>query len=289
MEAPEEGGWVQDEDTLDTWFSSGLWTFSTLGWPFDSAQGKPLDLETYHPTSVLETGYDILFFWVARMILMSTFHLGEIPFKTVYLHGLIRDEKGRKMSKSLDNIVDPLEKIEEFGADALRLAMVYGVGVGNDQSLMDEKIKGMRNFANKIYNIARFIQINIEGKDVPAEEPKNLEDRDREILKENQEIVIRVTELLETYRLSDALQLTYDFVWNTLASEYLESLKDRLKEDSDSAQAARYTLTKVFLTQLKLLHPFMPFVTEDLYQELIISLPSLASAECLMVEKWPEK
>lgn len=279
---PEGEGWVQDQDTLDTWFSSGLWTFSTLGYPEETS-----DLQTYHPTSVLETGYDILFFWVARMILMSGFLLEEVPFRTVYLHGMVRDEKGRKMSKSLDNATDPLQLIDQFGADALRLAMLFGVGVGSDQSLGAEKVKGMRNFVNKVNNISRFIQMNCEGHLVSKDVPTELTTGDQEIIKKSGEVASQVTTLLESFRLSDALQETYDFVWNSFASTYLESVKDRLREgETATAEAARWTLLTVFQTQLKLLHPFMPFVTESLYQEWKGLAPEWFSKEALMVEVW---
>ncbi len=282
-QCPNCGGEVvQDPDTLDTWFSSGLWTFSTMGWPENTSE-----LATYHPTSVLETGYDILFFWVARMILMSGFLIGEVPFKKVYLHGLIRDDKGRKMSKSLDNAIDPLELIEEFGADSLRMAMIYGTGVGNDQTLGEAKVRGMRNFVNKVYNIARFIRMNL-AENLPPEPPQ-LAAEDKVILTESTKVVNSTTELFENCKLSDALQESYDFVWNTFASSYLEAVKARLKSEDASARAAQWTLVKVFSNQLSILHPFMPHVTERLYQDFKNDLPQWFGSELLMVSPWPKE
>jgi len=274
LEAPQGEGWVQDPDTLDTWFSSGLWTFSTLGWP---EQTK--DFETYHPTSVLETGYDILFFWVARMILMTTYTLGEVPFRQVYLHGLVRDDQGHKMSKSLGNVIDPLEVIAKYGADAVRLSLVLGTSAGNDIRMSQEKIAGFRNFTNKLWNIARFIVTTSQGQDaVEAVEPQTI--ADQWILSRLAKITGRVTELYERHELSGAGELLREFTWSDVADWYLEIAKIQRK------QALQKTTDQILFYVLKQLlvlwHPLMPFVTETLWKQ----------AGCdgmLMVEEWPKK
>lgn len=251
MPAGEE--WTQDEDTLDTWFSSGLWTFSTLGWPNKEA----VDLQ-YHPTTVLETGYDILFFWVARMILMSTYLMDEVPFKNVYLHGLVRDEQGRKMSKSLGNIIDPIVMIEKYGADATRLSLVLGNTPGNDMKLSEEKIAGFRNFTNKLWNISRFIQMKTEGlKHVEEAEPKTL--ADRWILGRFAEVTKKVTDLHESFDLSLAGEILRDFTWNEFADWYLEIAKI----EGEKNDILNYILERLLI----LWHPFMPFVTEEIYKQ----------------------
>jgi valyl-tRNA synthetase len=266
-EAPKGEGWTQDEDTLDTWFSSGLWTFSTLGWP-----DKTKDLEFFHPTNVLETGYDILFFWVARMILMSTYLIGQVPFKTVYLHGLVRDEQGRKMSKSLGNIINPLDMIEKYGADATRLSLVLGNTPGNDLKLSEEKIAGFRNFTNKLWNISRFILSKVEsGKakgGVP--EPKTL--ADRWILGRFSEVVAKVTKLQEAYDLSLAGEVLREFTWSEFADWYLEIAKI----EGDKDEILLFILERLLI----LWHPFMPFVTEEIYKNFDKGL--------IMVAKWPD-
>lgn len=279
LEAPEEDGWVQDSDTLDTWFSAGLFSFSPLGWPgfAHATPGKPgvdHDFANYHPTSVLETGYDILFFWVARMILMSTYLVGEIPFKTVYLHGLVRDEQGRKMSKSLDNIIDPLDVSEKFGTDAVRLSLVIGASAGNDSKLSEEKIGGFRNFANKLWNISRFTLLNIENPQVDAvmPEPKTL--ADAWILARMDVVVAEVTHLIDEYQFSPAGELLRDFTWNELADWYLEIAKI----EGEKSAVLNYLLNTV----LTLWHPFMPFVTEAIWQEVY------GEEEMLMVTSWPQ-
>ncbi len=275
LENPEGEGWVQDEDTLDTWFSSGLWTFSTLGWPEATD-----DVATYHPTALLETGYDILFFWVARMILMSGYLLGDVPFKTVYLHGLVRDEKGRKMSKSLGNIVDPLDLTGKYGTDALRMAMTVGVGPGNDSNLSEEKIKAYKKFANKLWNIARFILERSE--DAPAAQPA-LSAADAERIRELDALVKEITDDMETYRLYLAAEKLYHYVWHTLADVILEERKDALLGDDVAAkQSAQWTLMTILTTSLKLLHPFMPFVTETIWEH----MPT-KDAPLLMIAPWP--
>ncbi len=273
-ERPEGDGWIQDEDTLDTWFSSGLWTFSTLGWP-----DKTEDLKRYHPTTVLETGYDILFFWVARMILMSTYLMDEVPFKNVYLHGLVRDEQGRKMSKSLGNIIDPLVMIEKYGADATRLSLVLGNTPGNDMRLSEDKIAGFRNFTNKLWNISRFIQMKTGAlKHVEKVEAVTL--ADRWILGRFAEVVNKVTTLHEAYDLSLAGEILRDFTWNEFADWYLEIAKIE-GGPSTSSGSSKHDILNYLLERLLILwHPFMPFVTEEIYKQYDSGL--------IMVAKWPE-
>ncbi len=262
---------MQDEDTLDTWFSSGLWTFSTLGWPENTA-----DLQTYHPTSVLETGYDILFFWVARMILMSQFLLGEVPFKNVYLHGLVRDEKGRKMSKSLGNIIDPLDMIEKYGADAVRLSLIVGAAPGNDIKLSEDRIRGYKNFANKIWNIARFVlEAQKESGAVTAPE-------DTSIVSETQAAAAEAAKHIDTFRLDLAADTLYQFIWHRFADVIVEESKPLLRgEDAAKAASRAAALLQSLEIILKSLHPFMPFVTEEIWT----AMPN--RKELLMVEKWP--
>jgi valyl-tRNA synthetase len=254
-------GWERDPDTLDTWFSSGTWTFSTLGWP-----EKTKDLKTYHPTSVLETGYDILFFWVARMILMTTYALGEVPFKNVYLHGLVRDEQGRKMSKSLGNIIDPLDVSAKYGTDAVRLALVIGTSPGQDQKMSDEKIAGFRNFTNKLWNVGRYVSRTTNDERLTT---KSI--ADRWITSRLNETVREVTEKLATFQFSQAGEMLRDFTWTEFADWYVEIHK---REGNDAV------LREVFMTLLKLWHPFMPFVTELLWEK-------LGGEGLLMVALWP--
>jgi valyl-tRNA synthetase len=274
-EAPQGDGWEQDPDTLDTWFSSGLWTFSTLGWP-----EKTADLETYHPTSVLETGYDILFFWIARMILMSEFLLGTVPFKNVYLHGLVRDEKGRKMSKSLGNIINPLDMIEKYGADAVRLSLIIGAAPGNDTKLSEPRIAGYKNFANKIWNIARFV---LESKDAVGEGVISNPD-DQALVDEAVSAAAEATKQIENFRLDLAADTLYHFIWHRFADVILEESKPILKgEDKTRAQSRAAALIESLQISLKALHPFMPFVTEEIWG----SMPG--HSNLLMVEEWPTK
>jgi valyl-tRNA synthetase len=261
----------QDPDTLDTWFSSSLWTFTTLGWPEQTR-----DLKAFHPTSVMETGYDILFFWVARMVLMTSYVLKQVPFKTVYLHGLVRDKQGKKMSKSLGNGIDPLEMIAKYGADALRLSMIIGTTPGNDFRLYEEKIAGYRNFVNKLWNICRYILLSVERvqlTEVPPE-PKTL--ADRWILSRFRSIAELVTQKIQTYQFSEAGEALYEFTWHELADWYLEVAK--LEGGKD--ELLSYLLTQI----LKLWHPYTPFVTEVLWKEAFGE-----QAGFLMVAKWPER
>ena len=273
---PEGDGWEQDPDTLDTWFSSGLWTFSTLGWPDDTE-----DLRTYHPTTVLETGYDILFFWVARMILMSGFHRGEVPFKYVYLHGLVRDEKGRKMSKSLGNIIDPVDMIDKYGADAARLSLIIGAAVGNDIKLSEARVKGYKHFANKLWNITRFVLTETEGLDISVQ--PELTDADRAHLARLDAVIAQTTENIDKFRLDLAADGLYHYTWHELADQILEESKPILAGDDDAAKHSRqYVLYALLGNTVKMLHPFMPFVTEEIWQ----SLPHKES-DMLMVARWP--
>jgi len=271
-DSPGEG-WEQDPDTLDTWFSSGLWTFSTLGWP-----QKTKDLKQFHPTTVLETGYDILFFWVARMILMSEFLLGEVPFKKVYLHGLVRDQKGRKMSKSLGNIIDPLAMIEKYGADATRLSLIIGAAPGNDIKLSEDRVRGYKHFANKLWNISRFVLENTENFDQKAELTKT----DTDLLKETEEVSVAVTKHINEFRLDLAGDMLYHYVWDRFASEIIEESKPILSGEAKDKSSRQRALYEILITCIKLLHPFMPFVTEEVWQY----LPQKDS-DLLIVSAWP--
>lgn len=255
--APKGDGWEQDPDVLDTWFSSALWTFSTLGWPKESK-----DLEAFHPTSLLETGYDILFFWVARMILMSQFLLGDIPFRTVFLHGLVRDKEGRKISKSLGNNIDPLEMGAKYGTDAVRMALTVGQAAGTDSRISEDKIRGYKNFANKVWNITRFVLMEDRAGEVKQE----LKDEFDALAKD-------VTSDMEDYRFYIAAEKIYHYVWHRFADEIIEESKG--KKDYSA------TLYYILENSLKLLHPFMPFVTEEIWQELY------NGERILMVEPWP--
>jgi len=277
-ESPGEG-WKQDPDTLDTWFSSGLWTMSTLGWPEQTE-----DFKTYHPTNVLETGYDILFFWVARMVLMSTYLAGQVPFKNVYLHGLVRDNKGKKMSKSLGNIIDPLDMIAKYGTDATRLSLIVGAAPGNDMPLSEDKVRAYKKFANKLWNISRFTLENIADADFSAE-PK-LSERDREILATLHATITEVSSDIDKFNLYLAAEKSYHYVWHELADNVLEESKEVLNgEDADAKYARQYVLRECLITSLKILHPFMPFVTETIWQELP---KEMRDREILMVASWPK-
>ncbi len=285
IDAPEGDGWEQDQDTLDTWFSSGLWSFSTLGWPEETS-----DLAAYHPTTVLETGYDILFFWVARMILMTEFLLGEVPFHKVYLHGLVRDPHGKKMSKSLGNSVDPLDMIDKYGADAVRLSLLIGTAPGTDLRLSEDKMRGYKNFANKLWNVARFILQSCAAN--PPHDATYTEE-DRTLLKELATLSYAITEDMESYRLYLAADKLYHYVWHTFADNIIEKSKPILAgEDAAAASSRRRLLGEILETTLKLLHPFMPFVTEEIWSH----LPAHAAAktgvkadkkQLLLVTSWP--
>lgn len=270
----------QDEDVLDTWFSSALWPFSTLGWP-----DKTEELEYFYPTSVLVTGYDIIFFWVARMIFSGLEHMGDIPFRYVFIHGIVRDSQGRKMSKSLGNGIDPLEVIEKYGADALRLSLVVGISPGNDMRFSWEKVEASRNFANKIWNAARFILMNLENLQKDRPEKGTLDLADRWIISKYNRLVGEVTENLEKFELGIAVQKLYDFIWGEFCDWYIELTKTRLYGQNDAErETALYTLTYVLSNVLKLLHPFMPFITEEIWQH----LPHGDESESIMISSWPQ-
>ena len=272
---------TREEDVLDTWFSSALWPFSTLGWPEQTA-----DLNYWYPTSVMVTGYDIIFFWVARMIFSGCEQMKKIPFHTVLIHGLVRDDKGRKMSKSLGNGIDPLEMAEKFGADALRFNLITGNSPGNDTRFYTEKCEAMRNFANKIWNASRFVMMNltIDRYDLPAAD--KLEREDKWVLSKLNRLVKEVTENLDSFEIGVASAKVYDFIWNTYCDWYIELTKTRLNgTDEDAKLTAQNVLCYVLVTLLKLLHPFMPFITEEIYQ----ALPKCDGAEdILMTAQWPE-
>lgn len=273
---PTEKGWQQDPDVLDTWFSSGLWTFSTLGWPEDSE-----DLRTYHPTTLIETGYDILPFWVARMILMSGFLLGQVPFKKIYLHGLVRDGQGRKISKSLGNNIDPVDMGKKYGTDAVRISLISGMAPGTDSRISEDKIKGYKNFANKIWNITRFVLTNTEGINYSAGNLVN----DADIEEMEKEFTL-ATDELENYRIHNASERIYQYVWHTFADKIIEESKSTLFSDTaseDEKNKVKWKLYYILETSLRMLHPFMPFVTEEIWQ----SLPHKKDRPLLMVEKWP--
>lgn len=278
-EAPKDAGWEQDADVLDTWFSSGIWTFSTLGWPENTA-----DLKTYHPTTLIETGHDIIFFWVARMILMSSFLLGEVPFKTIYLHGIVRDGQGRKISKSLGNNIDPVDMGQKYGMDAVRISLIMGMAPGTDSRISEEKIRGYKHFANKLWNISRFILTALDGttdfsntKTTPADEALHTE------LKE---LATTVDKHFTDWRVDLAGDAIYQYAWHRLADEIIEESKPIL-QSSDAAivQSQKLLLKDNLITILKLLHPFMPYVTEAVWQELP---KEFKDQELLMVANWPQ-
>ena len=269
---------TQDPDTLDTWFSSALWPFSTLGWP-----DKTEDLDYFYPTDVLVTGYDIIFFWVIRMIFSGYEQMGEKPFKTVLFHGLVRDSQGRKMSKSLGNGIDPLEVIDQYGADALRMTLITGNAPGNDMRFYYERVEANRNFANKVWNASRFIMMNMEGKEV-TDASASLEPVDKWIISKLNSLVKEVTDNMENFELGIAVQKIYDFIWDEFCDWYIEMVKPRLynSDDTASQNAALWTLKTVLIDALKLLHPYMPFITEEIFCTI------QSEEESIMISKWPE-
>ena len=271
----------QDEDTLDTWFSSALWPFSTLGWPEQTE-----DYKYFYPTSTLITGYDIIFFWVARMIFSALEHTGQVPFNKVFIHGIVRDSLGRKMSKSLGNGIDPLEIIAKYGTDALRFSLVLGISPGNDIRYMPEKLESASNFANKLWNASKFVLSNMpkDGSKLAEDRlPENLCYEDKWILSKLNKLVKEVTNNLENFELGIATQKVYDFIWNEFCDWYIEMVKSRLYDENCTTKfAAQYTLNKVLKDSLKLLHPVMPFVSEKIYMQLY------HNAESIMISKWPE-
>lgn len=270
LKCPECGSYnlEQDTDTLDTWFSSGLWTFSTLGWPEDTE-----DLRYFHPTTVMETGYDILFFWVARMIIMSEYALGDIPFETVYLHGLVRDKKGRKMSKSLGNVIDPLEMIDQFGADAVRLSLAIGISPGNDSRIYNEKISGARNFVNKLWNISRYILTTVSKPRSVQNMPDSKTIADQWILSEFSYLIQQVTSDIENFQFSQAIAAIHEFMWSKFADWYIEISKVEKEKD----EILLYILERL----LVLLHPYIPFVTEEIWSKFGVS-------QMLIIHDWPK-
>jgi valyl-tRNA synthetase len=270
IESPAEEGWTQDSDVLDTWFSSGLWTFSTLGWPEET-----VDLKKYHPTEIIESGYDILPFWICRMILMSGFFLGQVPFKKIYLHGLVRDGQGRKISKSLGNNIDPVDMAAKYGMDAVRMSLIVGTAAGTDSKVSEDKIKGYRNFANKMWNATRFV----------LERTNDFTDTETTFVEGDQKIIDtwlttkkEITEDIEEYRLHLASEKIYGYFWHTFCDEIIETCKTRILEDIDKASAQKLLIT-LLEDQLKVLHPFMPFVTEELWN-------LLGKENLLMIEPW---
>ena len=270
---------TQDEDTLDTWFSSALWPFSTLGWP-----EKTEDLDYFYPTDVLVTGYDIIFFWVIRMVFSGYEHTGKAPFNTVLIHGLVRDSQGRKMSKSLGNGIDPLEIIDKYGADALRLTLITGNAPGNDMRFYNERVEASRNFANKVWNASRFILMNMEKNVVEEPEDFLLKPADRWILSKVNSLTKEMTENMDKFELGIAVQKVHDFIWDEFCDWYVEIAKYRIyhaEEDSQSANCALWVLKTVLGQALKLLHPFMPFITEEIYGALV------PEEESLMMSSWP--
>ena len=269
---------TQDEDTLDTWFSSALWPFSTLGWP-----DKTPEYDYFYPTSVLVTGYDIIFFWVIRMVFSALEQTGKSPFKHVLIHGLVRDDQGRKMSKSLGNGIDPLEVIDKYGADALRLTLITGNAPGNDMRFYWERVENSRNFANKIWNATRFIMMNMEKADFSQVKLSDLTIADRWILSKVNDLAVAVTENLDKYELGIAVQKVYDFIWDEFCDWYIEMVKPRLYNDDDTTKAAAlWTLKTVLINALKLLHPYMPFITEEIFCNI------QDEEESIMISKWPE-
>ena len=268
---------TQDEDTLDTWFSSALWPFSTMGWP-----DKTPELDYFYPTNVLVTGYDIIPFWVMRMMFSGIEHTGTVPFSKVLIHGLIRDSQGRKMSKSLGNGIDPLEVIEKYGADALRLTLVTGNAPGSDMRYSEEKITASRNFANKLWNASRFVLMNIGDREVKCELPEKLETEDKWIISLLNKTAKEVAENLDKYELGIAVSKIYDFIWDCYCDWYIELAKARLQSEGESADNARQVLVWVLDKALKLLHPFMPFITEEIWQ----TIPH--EGDTIMLQKFPE-
>lgn len=275
-QVPQEEGWVQDEDTLDTWFSSGTWSFSTLGWPEETN-----DFKTYHPNSLLETGWDILFFWVARMILMSTYLVGDVPFKNVYLHGMALGKDGKKMSKSSGTALDPLEVTEKYGTDALRMALIVGNAPGNDFKLYDEKIKAYKHFANKIWNASRFVLSNSQNTNL---DEKLLNEKDTATLVTWRTMLLEITQDIEKYNLYLAGEKLYSYFWHTFADVLIEEAKPRFQsEDLSDKQSVQTLMQTLLKEQLKALHPFMPFVTEAIWE--IIHGDN--KENLLMIQPWP--
>ena len=285
IESPKDSDWIQDEDTLDTWFSSGLWTFSTLGWP-----NKTKDLKTYHPTTVLETGHDLIFFWVARMILMSQYLINDIPFKNVYFHGMVRTADGKKMSKSLgDKAIDPIDIINKYGNDSLRMAMIIGNTPGNDLKLDENDVRGYGKFGNKIWNASRFVLEQI--KDLDIKNLQNLDEEDRKSDEELKNLLAEISKEMKEFKFSIVAEKLYHYFWHTFADIIIERSKKKiLASAGDSgANSAKILLYTHLTALLKALHPFVPFITEEIWS----MMPSAQSTEeknkksLLIIEKWP--
>jgi len=270
--------WVQDQDVLDTWFSSGLWTFTTLGWPEETD-----DLKNYHPTTIIETGYDILPFWVARMILMSGFFLGQVPFKTIYFHGLVRDGQGRKISKSLGNNIDPVDMAEKYGMDAVRVSLIMGTAPGTDSRISEEKIRGYKHFANKLWNISRFVLENTTDFEIETK----LTTADENLRQQFNEVITEVSSDINNHQLHLAGEKIYHYIWDIYAAQILEDSKAIFRgEDAEGIASRKKLLLGIFVDSLKILHPFMPFVTEAVWQNIPEKL-KMNDSKLLMVAKWP--
>ena len=276
-EPPKDEGWTQDSDVFDTWFSSGQWPFATL------QTTKPGDFEKFYPTSVMETGWDILFFWVARMIMLGIYCTGDVPFKHVYLHGLVRDKDRVKMSKSKENAIDPLAVVADHGADALRMSLVFGTSAGNDIVVSEDKVIAQKRFANKIWNASKFVMMNLGDFDPTNIKKPRYTKEDNWILKELQKTTKKVTSDIEKYKFHEAAQEAYHFFWHKFCDKTIENVKIRIANGSPDAEAGKFVLWTVLYNSLKLLHPFMPFVTEAIYQKL-----PLKPKEFLMIEEWPK-
>ncbi len=279
IDAPQGNDWEQDPDTLDTWFSSGLWTFSTLGWPNKNAK----DLKEFHPTSVINPGYEILFFWVARMILMSQYLIGEIPFKTVYLHGMLRDAKGQKFSKSLDNGINPIEIIHEYGADALRMSTIVGIGPGADGKFDIQKVKAYGKFSNKIWNATRFVLENT--KDLDFGNMGEFDEEDKKTDEELQALIQEITKEMDEYKFYIVSEKLYHYFWHTFADIIIERSKKKIATGGEGTQSAKKLLYTQLSTLIKTLHPFMPFVTEEIWS--MIPKENNENKKLLIVEEWP--
>jgi valyl-tRNA synthetase len=276
IEKPEGEGWVKDEDTFDTWFSSGQWPLFVTGYP----DGE--EFPKYYPTDVMETGHDLIFKWVPRMVMFGLYLSKKAPFHTVYLHGLVNDAQGKKMSKSKGNVINPLSLTEKYGTDAFRMALIVGNTAGTDLALREDKVKGYKLFANKIWNITRFVFENT--KDWSGEKPEKLDDWSTKNLAELDELVSDITKDMDEYRFYMAGEKLYHYIWHTLADRIIEESKENIKKGGEYAKITQYTLYNILETCLKMLHPFMPFITEEVWSYMKIDNKNL-----LMVTKWPEK
>jgi len=291
-EKPTGEGWIQDSDVFDTWFSSGQWPFATL-----KNDGTAGDFERFYPTDVMETAYDIIFFWVARMVMLGLYATGKVPFKNVYIHGIVRDKNNQKMSKSKGNVINPIDIADIYGTDAIRIALVFGTSAGADSSISEEKIKGMRNFSNKIWNASRFVLLRVSEGDLKTGEVGNssisdlnldknaLTPADQEIIKQHKEIIKSATSKIEKYQFSQAIEELYEYFWHIFADVYIEESKTQL-DDPKFREQTKKILIKVLTESLSLLHPFMPFVTEAVWQEIKKIYPKLKDS--IMIADWPK-